>query len=162
MKAAVWKHQGFERWKKSQDEYEAEREHGIKEAELEMREEREKRALFLEKKASMMRAQIIEEMEVNDDYIVLTSELERSDAGTLNLSSCQEVLPLHTCTHKEHKTALHKAAMYSDMAEGLQTENRKLRMEISEKVETVRNFWRNCILEQGTRAGKMVMLATRK
>ena len=69
MKAAVWKHQGFERWKKSQDEYKAERERDIKEAELEMREEREKRALFLEKKASMIRAQTIEEMEVNDDYM---------------------------------------------------------------------------------------------
>lgn len=35
-------------------------------------------------------------------------------------------------------------------------------MEISEKVETVRNFWRNRILEQRTRARKIVMLATHK
>lgn len=32
-----------------------------------------------------------------------------------------------------------------------------LRVEMSEKIETVRNFWRNSILEESTRAGKMVV-----
>ena len=133
-----------------------------------MREEKERMALCLEKKVSEIRAQTIEEQEVNDSYITLTSELEKSEAGTLNLDICQET-PVDTCACKctlqeckEHRIALQRAAMYTDMAEGLKTENRKLRMEISEKIETVRNFWRNYILEQRTRAGKMVMLVIRK
>ena len=70
----------------------------------------------------------------------------------------------HTSTlydDKQYKTALHKAAMYRDIVEGLQAENR-LRSELSDKVETVGSFWRNRILEQRTRAEKMVMLATCK
>ena len=106
------------------------RKQDIKEAESKMSEENE--AFCLEKKANEIRAQIIEEQEVNNSYIMLTSELVQSGAGTLNLDICQEA-PIDMCTckctlqeHKEHKIALQRAAMYRDMAEKLQTENRKL------------------------------------
>ena len=35
-----------------------------------------------------------------------------------------------------------------DVAEDLKKENRKLRVEMNEKIEAVRRFWRNCILEE--------------
>ena len=60
-----------------------------------------------------------------------------------------------------HHTTLHvipvQAIHYRNLAEELKGQNRMLRVEMSEKIETVRNFWRNSILEESTRAGKMVV-----
>ena len=52
--------------------------------------------------------------------------------------------------------------MYRDMAEHYKAENRRLRFETCEKSEAVRDFWRNSVPEEGTRAGRIVMMAIRK
>ena len=52
--------------------------------------------------------------------------------------------------------------MYRDMAEYYSAENRRLKVKASESIEAVRQFWRNNIIEERTRAGKMVMISLRK
>ena len=94
-------------------------------------------------------------------YIEVCSEIERSDAGTLNLSSC--IQPDHD-ENKPDKLlgdALHKATTFRDMAEQRKAENRQLiiKFETNRKIDSVRQFWRNKILERRCRGGNMVMLA---
>ena len=119
----------------------------------------EQLAECLEKKADMVREKCREAEEVNQSYIEVCSEIEHSDAGTLNLSLC--VQPDHDENNPDKLLgdALHKAATYRDMAEQLKAENRRLRFETGRKIDSVRQFWRNKILERRTRGGKMVMLA---
>lgn len=50
----------------------------------------------------------------------------------------------------------------TDMAEYYKAENRRLKVKASESMEAIRQFWRNNILEERTRAGKMVMTSLRK
>ena len=83
--------------------------------------------------------------------------MEDSVVGTLNFPSYSSSC---SCTDSaKYKDALNKAMYYRDIAEQLKMENRKLHVEFSEKVETVRNFWRNNILEERSHGGKMVMSA---
>ena len=72
--------------------------------------------------------------------------------------------PCHTAVTRvsdANQTVLQNMQMYSDMAKYYKAENRRLRVRASENIEAVRQFWRNNILEERTRAGKMVMLALR-
>ena len=116
---------------------------------------REEYALTLEEKAKQIRLQREDVRCTDDEYIFLCTTLGDSDAGTLNLSSCQ----LTSCIDTSTTDTLQKAVHYRDLAEELKRDNRKLRVEMSEKIEAVRKFWRNSILEERTRAGKMVMIA---
>ena len=84
--------------------------------------------------------------------------MESSDTGTLNLSACP--LP-QNMSNNSYVFLLQKVRAYRDMAEQLRADNRKLQLETCEKVEAIRNFWRNNILEERTRAGKMLMTALR-
>ena len=71
-------------------------------------------------------------------------------------------LPVPVITvYTTYKDALNKAAHYRDIAEQLKAQNRKLHVELSEKVETVWKFWRNKVLEERSHGGKMVMSALR-
>lgn len=144
------------RWKETREQFEKERELEIKEAEMLANQRREEHARSLEEKAHQIRTISNDQISTNVDYIDTCNRLEESDAGTFNLPSC------HTCTcSTTASNSLRKAAYYRDMAEELKKDNRKLRVEMSERIETVRKFWRNSILEEGTRAGKMIMLALR-
>ena len=144
------------RWRERREQFEKERELEIKEAEMLANQRREEHARSLEEKAHEIRSISNDQISTNVDYIDTCYHLEESDAGTLNLPSC------HTCNcTTTPSNALRKAAYYRDMAEELKKDNRKLRVEMSERIETVRKFWRNSILEEGTRAGKMIMLALR-
>ena len=51
-----------------------------------------------------------------------------------------------------------KVLAYRDIAEHLKTENRRLRVKNCEKIEAVRRFWRNNVLEERTRAGSTCWL----
>ena len=85
--------------------------------------------------------------------------MEDSVVGTLNYSAYN-----CSCTCKnstKYKDALNQAAYYRDIAEQLKVENRKLHVESSEKIETVRKFWRTNVLEERSHGGKMVMSALR-
>ena len=105
-----------------------------------------------------MRTQSSDVESMNDKYIAVAAELDNSDAGTLNLSACP---PNESGTKRTLNALLQKSIIFRDKAEQLQAENRRLRAEMSEKVEAVRNFWRNSVLEERTRSGRMVMLSLR-
>ena len=84
-----------------------------------------------------------------------SDKLEESDAGTLNFSFCQS----SGKESSENVALLHDVSMYRDMAE---YENRRLKVKASGSIEAVGQFWRNIVLEERTRAGKMVMTSLRK
>lgn len=54
------------------------------------------------------------------------------------------------------KEALEQVQHYRNLAEQLRSEKRDVVCSMNTKVEVVRDFWRNKILEGSTRAGKMV------
>ena len=159
-KSSVWmlEKELKRRWREKKEKWDKERELEIQEAELMANRRREEYALTLEEKAKQIRLQCEDVRCTDDEYISLCTTLRDSDAGTLNLSSCQ----LTSCIDTSTTDTLQKAVHYRDLAEELKRDNRKLRVEMSEKIEAVRKFWRNSILEEQTRAGKMVMIALRK
>lgn len=59
---------------------------------------------------------------------------------------------------KTHK-ALEDAIFYRNLAERLRKEKRQAVSNMNDKVELVRDFWRNTILEGSTRGGRMVKKA---
>lgn len=59
----------------------------------------------------------------------------------------------------ERNDALRLAQLYRNRIEQLVTEKRDLRHSLEEQVEKTREFWRNHIMEGGTRAGRMVRAA---
>ena len=52
--------------------------------------------------------------------------------------------------------ALLEAKEYRDLAERLQKEKRDVEQELTSRIETVRDFWRNKIVEGESRAGKIL------
>lgn len=138
--------------------FQQDRELEIKERQAECKRKRENIACALEESARKVRTSCLEAEAINDEYISVATELESSDTGTLNLSACP--LPQNV-SNNSYVFLLQKARAYRDMAEQLRADNRKLQLETCEKVEAIRNFWRNNILEERTRAGKMLMTALR-
>ena len=118
-----------------------EREQELREAKTKAIQRREEKALSLEKKAEQIRKECIELADTDSDYLDICSDVEASAAGTFSFSTYST-----SCNCSESskcRKALNQAIYYRDIAEKLKTENRKLHVEFSEKVETVRNFWRN-------------------
>ena len=60
---------------------------------------------------------------------------------------------------RNRDNALILARQYRNIAEECQAEKRKIKHELEEKVELVRNFWRNKVVEGGSRSGKMLRAA---
>lgn len=59
----------------------------------------------------------------------------------------------------ERNKALNLAQHYRNLAEESQSEKRILKSELEGQIEVVRNFWRNKIVEGGTRSGKILRAA---
>lgn len=57
------------------------------------------------------------------------------------------------------RKALEQVRYYRNLAEKLRKEKRNTVLVLNDKIELVRDFWRNKILEGSTRAGKMVQRA---
>lgn len=57
------------------------------------------------------------------------------------------------------RKALEKARFYRNLSERLRKEKRNVVDSMNDKVELVRDFWRNNIMEGSTRAGRMVKKA---
>ena len=51
------------------------------------------------------------------------------------------------------------ARQYRNLAEQSQSDKRLLKSNMEEKIETVRDFWRNIIIEGDSRGGRMVRAA---
>ena len=126
-----------------------EREQELREVKTKAIQRREEKALCLEKKAEQIRKECVELADTDSDYLDNCSDVEASAAGTFSFSTYST-----SCNCSESskcRKALNQAMCYRDtIAEKLKTENRKLHVEFSEKVETVRNFWRNKVLEEGS------------
>ena len=65
---------------------------------------------------------------------------------------------------EQQKTAkaCREARCYRNLSEQMRKENHKLAGSFNEKLELVRNFWRNNIKEGSTRAGRMVQKALQR
>lgn len=76
--------------------------------------------------------------------------------------SCSDIIVAAQCKQQlknacqERDNALVLARQYRGMAEECQTEKRRLKHKLEEKVELVRNFWRNKVVEGGSRSGKIL------
>lgn len=79
----------------------------------------------------------------------------------LGLTGVKRVAINHIIQVEKHKAkkAFETAHYYRNLAEDLKKEKRALACMMNDKVELVRNFWRNNIREGSTRAGKMVQIA---
>ena len=60
---------------------------------------------------------------------------------------------------KERDIALLVARQWRDIAENIQAEKRDMKTEMERTVETVRNFWRNKVVEGSSRSGKILRAA---
>ena len=67
---------------------------------------------------------------------------------------------LQSITFEKNK-ALNDARTFRNMAENMKKQHRKDMAEMNEKVELVRDFWRNKLCEGSSRSGQMVKLALR-
>ena len=56
----------------------------------------------------------------------------------------------------ERDQALLQARQYRDMAEATRADKRALKHNLEGKIEIVRDFWRNKIVEGGSRSGRML------
>ena len=84
---------------------------------------------------------------------------------TLSCSSPENMLHRIHCrlqvqsARQERDRALSLARQYRNLAEASQLEKRTLKNELERKVETVRDFWRNKIVEGSSRPGKILRAA---
>ena len=140
------------RWRERMENFKALEKLEIKEREEECKRKREALANALEKTAAEVRQESDTTEKINNHFLCIADELEDSDAGTLNLPPCP---PSKSRISED-------VSMYRDMAEYYKSENRRLKVRASESIEAVRQFWRNNIFEERTRAGKMVMFAMRQ
>ena len=61
---------------------------------------------------------------------------------------------------RERDKALNDALCYRNLAERLLVEKREMKVRMEKRVETVRDFWRNQILEGQSRSGRIVKAAS--
>ena len=125
---------------------------------LECNNKREALTSALEETAIKIRTTSDDMETVNDNFVSVTTELEKDECGSLNLSACFSC----SCSKSSSKTVQtlqRRITLYRDMAEQLKAKNRRLHLEMHENVEAVRKFWRNSVLEERTRAGNIVMMA---
>ena len=107
----------------------------------------------------------------NDDYnsFLLPSLLPTRDNVTVSVKGVNDaVLKVATETSAakylkqvidERNTAVRQTLCYRDLVEDLQSKNRMLHCTMNNRIDTVRNFWRNNILEGSTRGGLCVKKA---
>lgn len=163
------KRQWRERSAKYHAEYIAEME------EKKKKEEKEKlRISRLREIQAMKVAQRHLEVETRN-YMYMQCEDDSSDTSPLLLDavitpvsepmcSCSDVKAT-LCNQKleaarrEKDNALLLARQYRDLAEKCRTEKRMQKQELEEKIELVRNFWRNKVVEGGTRSGQILRAA---
>ena len=65
----------------------------------------------------------------------------------------------NSCSVEERDRALSLARIYRDMTETSQSEKRIMKSKLEKKIETVRDFWRNKLVEGTSRSGRMLRAA---
>ena len=66
------------------------------------------------------------------------------------------------CLREERHAAISSARLYRGQIDELRKKNGKLYCEMHDKVDTIRNFWRNNIAEGTSRGGMCLKLAKQK
>ena len=95
-----------------------------------------------------------------DEIVIPLSEPSCSCSNTcmsdLCVAQCKEELE---SARRARDNALLLARQYRDRAEKGQEEKRKQKKELEDKVELVRTFWRNKVVEGGCRSGQILRSA---
>ena len=144
-----------------------------------------KRAELFEKTESEEK-QLVEEPEQPQESLEPTSVLQTITDFTTVQKQCEQdgvlLLPQVTCPSPTvvpngdsktlHNTirlcigdrdkALSDALHYRNLAERLHVEKLEIKMRMNKRIETVRDFWRNQILEGQSRSGRIVKAACKK
>lgn len=103
-------------------------------------------------------------IESNTSPLLLDSVITPIQEDETCTCSSNEVLSMK-CKDKvskarhERDKALFLARHYRDIAEESQSEKRILKCELEGRIEVVRNFWRNKVIEGSTRSGKILRAA---
>ena len=147
----------------------------MREREREEEEERLRVANLQEVKAAETARRECEIENTTTRYTTLCEE-ERNDTSPLLLNSviipvtepscsCTNIVVSARCkellenARRERNIAIMLAMGYRDIADECQTEKRKLKHELEEKVELIRNFWRNKVVEGSSRSGLILIAA---
>lgn len=77
-------------------------------------------------------------------------------SSSVHSARCKQVVE---SARKERDHALSLARHYRDMAETSQAQKRIVKADLENKVELVRNFLRDKVVERSTRSGKMLLAA---
>ena len=111
----------------------------------------------------------LSEMENNcSPSLLLPAIVQPSEQITVhikNSSNVVEKLAVKECLENlvdERDTAIKTVRLLRSKVEDLQSKNRKLYCEMNDKIDTVRNFWRNRLVEGDTRSGMCVKLAVQR
>ena len=95
--------------------------------------------------------------------------IKRSEeiTGTVHIKNNNETeqVPVNVYVERlvdERDTAVRTIRLLRNKVEDLQSRNRKLYCEMNDKIDTIRNFWRNHLVEGETRSGMFVKLAVQK
>ncbi len=103
--------------------------------------------------ALLLPSVVVPDSVTSDDII---SRLNVTGMERVTIASCIQL------EREKTKKALQDAQFFRNVAERLKTEKRELASKMSDKVELVRDFWRNTVREGSSRAGKMVQRALDK
>lgn len=171
------------RWKARQTSYEA----NMEQEQQEQRDEEKRRQLMQEYKTVCLEKdkkcrQEIRSMQESvyqkvsqesydvskDDALLLPMVLVPDDAQSselkkldVHVTGIDRVAVSSALLKEKEKTkqAVEKAQFYRDLAERIRAEKREKVYELNNKVELVRNYWRNKLCEGSSRAGKLVQKA---
>ena len=93
------------------------------------------------------------------DPILIPVEEPKVIFNTGDLVHDSKCTQLVLAARHERNQALQVVQTYRDLAEKIQEEKRKAQDELETRVETVRNFWRNEVVEGQSRSGKILRAA---
>lgn len=85
-------------------------------------------------------------------------QVEGSNDVIENLSAKQYIESLR----EERNIAIRSARLLRSLVDELRRKNRKLHCDMHDKIDTVRDFWRNNLVEGSSRSGLCVKLALQK
>ena len=91
-----------------------------------------------------------------DEVVTPVLEPTCNCTDSINGTRCKLLLE---SARRERDSAVLLARHYRDLAEESHTERRIQKHKLEEKVELVRNFWRNKVVEGGSRSGKILRAA---
>ena len=90
---------------------------------------------------------------------VIPVEEEKPTLNSGNVELDSKFIQQINSARDERNHALHVAQIYRDLAETIQKEERKVKDDLERCVKSVRNFWRNQIMEGQSRAGQILRAA---